>query len=196
MQKPNNYENTQASGDFIPVELGGHYAVVKQVSETKSKTGKDMIVVLIDFVAPDKQAGYFMDSFKSDIRPEKKWPYQATQYILSEDKDGNCSRNFKTFINSCEKSNNGFTVQWGDNFAAQFKNKKIGVVFGNVEEEYNGEVKMRRRIRWFCKWEAVANASVPQDKLLPGSSAPASTGTTSTDGFVNSVPGDEEEIPF
>ena len=30
MQKPNNYENTQASGDFIPVELGGHYAVIKQ----------------------------------------------------------------------------------------------------------------------------------------------------------------------
>ena len=73
---------------------------------------------------------------------------------------------------------------------------EIGVVFGNVEEEYNGEVKMRRRIRWFCKWDAVANASVPQDKLLPGSSAPASTGTASTDGFVNSVPGDEEEIPF
>lgn len=24
MQKPNNYDNTQAQGDYTPVELGGH----------------------------------------------------------------------------------------------------------------------------------------------------------------------------
>ena len=39
MQKPNNYENTQEQGMFEPVELGGHYMVIKQVSETKSKNG-------------------------------------------------------------------------------------------------------------------------------------------------------------
>lgn len=196
MQKPNNFDTTQTSGDFTPVELGGHYAVVKQVSETKSKKGKDMIVVLIDFIAPDKQAGYFMDSFKNDIRPEKKWPHQATQYILTEDSDGSCSRNFKTFINSVEKSNNGFVTQWGDNFAAQFKNKKIGVVFGNVEEEYNGEAKLRRKVRWFCKWDAVATANVPKDKLLPGSGAQVADNSSTINSFVNSVSGEEEELPF
>lgn len=31
MKKPNNYENTQAQGEFTPVELGGHTLVIKQV---------------------------------------------------------------------------------------------------------------------------------------------------------------------
>lgn len=40
MQKPNDYDNTQAQGEYIPVELGGHKLVIKQVTETTSKTGK------------------------------------------------------------------------------------------------------------------------------------------------------------
>lgn len=31
MRKPNNYENTQAQGEFTPVELGGHTLVIKQL---------------------------------------------------------------------------------------------------------------------------------------------------------------------
>ena len=53
MKKPNNYEETQAQGEFTPVELGGHHLVIKQVNEKKSSTGKDMLVVLFDF-APNK----------------------------------------------------------------------------------------------------------------------------------------------
>ena len=45
MRKPNNYENTQAQGEFTPVELGGHTLVIKQVEERMSKTNKPMIVV-------------------------------------------------------------------------------------------------------------------------------------------------------
>ena len=29
MQKPKNYENTQAQGEFTPVELGGHRLVLE-----------------------------------------------------------------------------------------------------------------------------------------------------------------------
>ncbi len=38
MQKPKSYEETKASGDFTPVELGGHRLIIKQVSETTTKT--------------------------------------------------------------------------------------------------------------------------------------------------------------
>ena len=197
MKKPNNFDNTQVSGDFTPVNLGGHYAVIKQVNETTSKSGRDMIVVLFDFVAPDQQADYFMNSFKADIRPDKKWPYQGTQYILTEDRDGNCTKSFKSFITCVEKSNNGFLTQWGDNFCSQFKGKKIGTVFGNVEEEYNGEVKMRRRMRWFCKWDAVATANVPQDKLLNGSSSSGSApATNNQSGGFSNIPADDTDLPF
>lgn len=33
MQKPNNYDTTQAAGEFEPIKLGGHKMVIKQVSE-------------------------------------------------------------------------------------------------------------------------------------------------------------------
>lgn len=102
MKKPNNYEETQVHGEFTPVELGGHKLVIKQVEERMSRTNKPMIVVFFDFAPGDKQAGYFAEAFKNDIRPEKKWPNQATQYILTEDNEGNCSRSFKTFLTCVE----------------------------------------------------------------------------------------------
>lgn len=193
MQKPNNYEQTQASGDFTPVELGGHKIIIKQVSETKSKNGKDMVVVLFDFAQGDSQAGYFTEQFKNDIRPDKKWPNQATQYILTEDADGNCSRSFKTFISCVEHSNTGFGVVWGENFGAQFKNKKIGGVFGIVEEEYNGERKKKRKLRWFTSFDKALEAEVPEEKLLAGGTT---TAKPDADGFMNIPDGIDEELPF
>lgn len=147
MNKPNNYDNTQAAGEFTPVELGGHKLIIKQVTETTSKNGKPMIVVLFDFAPDDKQPGYFMEQFKNDIRPDKKWPNQATNYILTEDSDGNCNRSFKTFMTCVEHSNQGFATQWGDNFGQQFKNKLIGGVFGPQMDYYNDKELQKRVLR-------------------------------------------------
>lgn len=191
MQKPQGYEETKVGGDFTPIELGGHHAIIKDVKEQKSQTGKNMIVVAIDFAKNDKQPNYFMESFENDIRPDKKWPFQAVQYIVVEDAEGKTTRNFKSFITAFEKSN-GCEAVWGESFCKQFKGKKIGVVYGNIEEEYNGERKMRRRIRWFCEDAAVDTAKIPDDKLLgtPNKNVPRS------DGFMNVSNSADEEIPF
>ena len=200
MQKPNNYENTQAQGEFTPVELGGHRLVIKQVSETKSKTGKPMIVVLFDFAPDDVQPGYFMKQFRDDIRPDKKWPNQATQYILTEDQDGNCSRSFKTFITCVEHSNAGFTTHWGDNFSNQFKNKTIGGVFGPQMDYYNGKEREKRVLRWFVSIDKVADANVPEMSETQAyknfKNGYPSGSTQSNDGFMNIPEGVDEELPF
>ena len=200
MQKPNNYDETQAQGEFTPVELGGHKLIIKQVNETTSKNGKPMIVVLFDFAPDDVQPGYFTKQFKDDIRPDKKWPNQATQYILTEDQDGNCSRSFKTFISCVEHSNNGFVTQWGDTFEKQFKNKKIGGVFGPQMDYYDGREREKRVLRWFVSMDKVADAKVPEmsetqayknhiNGYAPGS-------TPAGDGFMNIPDGVDEELPF
>lgn len=200
MKKPNNYEETRVQGEFAPVEFGGHKMIIKQVTETKSKTNKDMIVVLFDFAPDDAQAGYFMEAFKNDIRPEKKWPNQATQYILTEDQDGNCSRAFKTFLSCVEHSNNGFTTQWGDNFGQQFKGKRVGGVFGPQMDYYNGREIEKRVLRWFVSMDKVADARIPEmsetraykDHIAgyPSSSTPID------DGFMTIPDGINEELPF
>ena len=194
MQKPNNFETTQG-GDFIPVELGGHYAIIKDVTEMETKNGDPMIVVSIDFDKKDIQPDYFMDMFKKDIRPDKKWPNQAKNYITTE-YNGACTRGFKAFITSFADSNGlkQDQIRWGEDFTSQFKNKKIGVVYGNVEETYNGETKMRRKIRWFCNYDKVSSQSIPADKLENGSTASASKATNPADGFMKVD--DTETLPF
>ena len=195
MQKPSNFENTQAGGDFIPVDLGGHYAIIKHVAERETRNGDPMIVVNIDFDKKDKQPGYFADQVKKDVRPDKKWPNQATNYITTE-YGGACTKGFKSFIKAYADSN-GLTedqIKWGSDFADQFKNKKIGVVFGNVEETYNGETKMRRKIRWFCGYDKVADQRVPADKLENASGTNKNASDSSSDGFMKVE--DDEELPF
>lgn len=194
MNKPKDFDNTQVGGDYTPIELGGHHAVIMSVKEKLSSTGKNMIVVALDFAKNDAQAGYFKAQFDADTRDDKKWPYQAVQYIVTEDSDGKCSRNFKGFITSFERSNN-CTATWGEKFINQFKNKKIGVVYGEVEDEYNGEVKTRRRIRWFCEDGKVADQKIPDKKYF---NQPAATGgktVTGNEDFMK-VDDSEEEIPF
>lgn len=197
MQKPNNFDNV-STGDFTPITPGGHHLIIKKVEESKSKTGKDMIIVAFDMAAGDSQPNYVSKLFADDIRPDKKWPRVGRQYIVVTDNDGNTSRSFKSFITSVEKSNNGFVTQWGDAFAAQFKNKRIGGVFGLVESEYNGKVTARCELRWFCADDKADTARAPERKNLPNNNRVVSAPTSgeSFDGFLSIPDGMDEEIPF
>lgn len=192
MQKPTGYDELQNNGEFVPVNLGGHTAVIKRVQETTSKNGRPMLQIALDFDQKDAQAGYFKQMFDDDNRADKKWPFQGTQYILTEDQDGKCARSFKSFITSVEDSNNA-QCQWGNNFEGWFKNKKVGVVFGEVEDEYNGEIKTRRRIRYFCAYDKANTAAVPAKKLFKGGQTAA---PVIDDGFMSIPNTSEEEIPF
>lgn len=193
MNKPQDYDDIQVMGDFTPVELGGHHLIIKGVREQTSSNGDPMIVVAFDFAKNDRQPGYFSDLFEKDLRPDKKWPNNGTQYILTADyNDKNkTSRNFKAFITSVEKSNN-MIAEWGDNFCKQFNGKKVGGVFGIVEEQYNGKVSKKHKLRWFCEDSNADNANVPEPKLLNGSTR----SMANNDGFMNPPAGEAEEIPF
>ena len=174
--------------------------MIKEVCEMTSKSGKPMIKVSFDFAKNDKQAGYFEKMFKDDIRPDKKWPNQATQYILTEDSEGNCSRSFKTFITCVEHSNKGFETQWGDNFEGQFKNKMIGGVFGSQMDYYDGREIEKRVLRWFTSIDKAADAAIPEmsetrayKEHISGQRQAAAPGN---DGFMNIPDGIDEELPF
>lgn len=198
MQMPKNFNETKVAGDFTPIELGGHHIILKKVEETTSKAGRAMLKIMFDFAKNDKQPDYMMNEFKGDIRPDKKWPHAGTAYILTEDKDGNCSRKFKGFMTAFEKSNNCEAV-WGEKFAGQFKEKKIGGVFGEVENEYNGKVTMRHELRWFCEDEKVDTASIPLPQYLEkggGNSGGGSASGANSMLDVNVPDGTDEEVPF
>ena len=169
MKKPNNYDNTPVQDGYTPLQLGGHVCKIVKLEETKSKTGKDMLKIYLD-IADGEQKDYYKQRFDNDTRTEKKWG--CVVYILVEDNEGNTNRAFKTFIDSVEKSNGGFTVKWGEDFGKQFKNKLVGGVFGR--EEYinpNNERKFATKCRYFTTIDRVRKGiEPPKDKLLQNKS--------------------------
>lgn len=201
MQMPRNYKETQAAGEFTPIELGGHYLVIKQVEEAKSSTGREMIKVAFDTADNDKQPHYFMDRFRNDIRPDKKWPANGIAYIMTEDLDGNCSRSFKGFTTSVEKSNPGFSVQWGDQFCSSLKNKLVGGIFNIELGVYNGKETKQHKLKWFCANEKVEGAAIPEPTETKEHKSWQESGGITTapaddNGFMT-IPDDaQEELPF
>ena len=196
MNKPNGYDETKATGEFIPVELGGHHATIKQVSEKTSSTGKPMIVILFDFDQTDKQPDYFSKQFAGDDRADKKWPFSGSKYILVNDYQDatKTSKNFKTFCTCVEKSN-GFQISWGgSNWGAQFKGKRIGVVYGEEEQEYDGKTSMRRVPKWFCEYQNAESSQIPRPKYLKKAGTAIQTDSQGFMALPNAV--EEEEIPF
>ncbi len=166
MFKPKNYDNV-STGSFVPAEVGGHRMTIKKVEERKNRNGGDMIVVAFDFDHTDKQPEYFKKMFMDDVRPEKKWPINGTNYVNVLDTKNECSRNFKTFCTAVEDSNPGFRINWdAKDFGLQFKGLKVGGVFGLVENEYNGRVTMRSQLRWFCNYDRADSMRIPTEKLL------------------------------
>lgn len=205
MKKPDGYDEAKASGEFTPVKDGGHYAVIKQVSERQSSTGKDMVVVLFDFCEPDTQTGYFADMFNNSDKEDKKWPFAGTKYIMVNNYNdaSKTSRAFKTFCTCAEKSNN-MIVNWGGNdWGKQFKGKKIGIVFGAEEQEWQGKISMRHIPKWFCDYAKVPDQKIPDPIYINGvapasTSAQNTTASTEADGnkFVDVPETELDEIPF
>ncbi len=168
MLKPNNYEQTQAYGEFTPLEAGGYVCRIIKVEETKSKGGKPMVKIYLD-IAEGERAGYYAARYDSDNRENKRWG--CIVYQLVYDSNGDTSRGFKTFTTSVKDSNPGFEVAWSDNpavFEGCFKGKLIGGIFGR--EQYKGnddKLKWATKCRSFRSVDAIrAGVQAPEDKCL------------------------------
>lgn len=199
MMQPKDFNEVQAYAGFTPLAPGGHICKIVNVEETTSqKGGKPMIVVSIDTDNSDSQPIYFQEQYKNSTKVGKKWSNNAVVRQLVLDADGNTNRGFKTFIDTVEKSNQGFKVQWGANFATSLKGKLIGGVFGKEEylDNYGGS-KFATKFQSFRTVEDIKNGvEVPKDKLLN----PTGNGNNNAfngGGFNDDItPVDDGDMPF
>lgn len=163
MNKPKDYDSISIGSTQLPP--GGYVCKILQVKETKSRTGKDMLVISFD-VAEGDYAEHFSRLYKNDAQKEKKW--KGNYYILLTNNEGATTRDFKRFCEFTEQSNKGFEVSWGSGFEKCFVGKLIGIVFGREQfAGYNGPA-------WSCKprglytIDDIKNGSftVPEDKPM------------------------------
>lgn len=138
MQKPADFDNVQAFGEFKPLPAGGYVCRIMAVEETAARaSGAPMIKVSLD-IAEGQYKDYFANLYKSSTKADKKWSPGAIVNQLVYDASGanTTNRGFKTFTTSVCESNLGFNIVWGEGFSACFKGKLVGVLFGR--EEYVG----------------------------------------------------------
>ena len=195
MNKPNGFDETQGFSSYEVLEEGGHILRILNVEERKSQAGNDMIVVSFDTDKTDNQPGYFKAKYDGDTRSDKKWPAGGRTYQVCTDSNGICSKGFKTFIECVEASNNGFKVQWGDNFATCLKNKLVGGCFG--KEEYlnsYGESKFTVKLSGFRTVQDVKEGKVqaPKPKMLENTGNNYNSNT----GYDDITPVEDSDVPF
>lgn len=170
MIKPNDFDTAQGFSSFEQLEVGGHICRIMNVEETKTKNGgKDMVVIYLDTDKTDKQPEYYTKQYQSNTKEGKKWSNNAICRQLVLDADGFTNRRFKSFTDCVEGSNNGFKVQWGENFCKCLKGKLVGGVFGREEylNQSTGESKFAVKFQNFRTVEMIKKGvEPPKDKLL------------------------------
>lgn len=193
MKRPEDWDQVRSYENRKQLPPGGYVCEVKKCEEVISSTGKPMVKVALE-IAEGEYKGYFMDELEhaKQFKSDAKWPYQGTKWILTQDDEGNTNRLLKGFVTSIEAEN--VKVSWDDNFGRSVQGAQLGVVFGNVESEYNGIVFWRAEPKFFCSCEDIRtnNYNIPKDKPLGTPGASLKDLGDPTDSF-KAV---EEDIPF
>ena len=164
INKPKDYENIQIGGESM--KAGGHKCVIKQLEETTSSKGSQMLVIYFDTADEDIQPHFYMDRYISDKRPDKKWGGRF--FLIPGGEYG--PANLKRFVTAVEDSNDGFQA-WDFSGALNmdaFKGTKVGLVFR--KEEYtrdDGQYGVATKpFRW-CNYETAYEQKEPEMKKQP-----------------------------
>ena len=182
MNKPKGYDDVQLSA---VLNAGGHKCVIRSVEETKSKTGKEMLIIEFDTSPEDTQPGFYMNRYLADQKnPAREAKWYGRQYLVTEGEYG--TENLARFNTSVAHSNDeetlvkhkwkviernaegkaiSFDPPWGKNFGAGFTDLKVGIVFRI--EEYNadsGELRTAVKPFRFCDYNNALEQAVPKRK--------------------------------
>ena len=175
MIKPADFDQVQAFGEFIPLELGGHILIIKKVKVETLESGKEMVKVAFDTHTSDKQPNYYSNQFNNNTNQDKKWQGVKIEWPFKN--DGGTNPFFKKFTDALAASNKNFKLEWDEQegvntkFEASFKGMLVGGVFGREEYLYNGQVKSSIKCFEFRSVEAIkAGVEVPKDKIASCSS--------------------------
>lgn len=208
IKKPEGYDQAQAyTGEFASLPAGCYVCVIKQVSQTETQSHRPQLAVLFD-IAEGDQKGFFQRQYDNAKKTgtDVKWKGVHKQIM-----DGSSLPFFKGLMTSIEKSNPGYTFQWGvENNERTLVGKKFGAVMGREEfMTQKGERRFATKVVQIRSLDGLKEAEVPEDKLLtdadiaewnrthmPVQPATATDPSLAADGFMNIPDGIDEELPF
>lgn len=161
MKRTENFEKTQAYGDFEVLPAGGYKCVIKKAECYEASNGKEYLKILFD-IAEGEYEGFYKSKYTNDTREDKKWSGVAT--VFTEGYDGGTNPKFKGLITSVEKSNTKYKWDWKEE---TLKDKKVGIVLR--EEEFEGQdgmVHVATKFSHFVSYDKAEEVKVPSMKRL------------------------------
>ena len=195
MKRPQNWDDVKPiEGGFQRLTAGGHVCEIVEVKATKSKSGKDMLVIAFDIKGGEFD-GYFMNMFSRIVSyngGKATWPNDGVYRQLAE---GESLGRFKAMLMNIEKSNPGYKWDWNEQ---SLKGKKFGGLFR--EEEYpkrDGSIGKSIKCIAIKPVDGIEDEPVPSPKLLDRHTSTSASGGFNGNyggGFGKSVA--DEDIPF
>lgn len=194
MKRPQNWDDVKPiEGGFQRLTAGGHVCEIVEAKATKSKSGKDMLVIAFDIKGGEFD-GYFMNMFSRIVSyngGKATWPNDGLYRQLT---DSESLGRFKAMLMNIEKSNDGYKWNWDEQ---SLKGKQFGGLFR--EEEYEGHDKngnhaIKTAIRCIAikPVDGIEDEPVPSPKLLDRHTSTSASG--GFNGYGSSVA--DEDIPF
>jgi hypothetical protein len=198
MSLPTYNKAKRKSNTFEQLPKGAYVIKIMGAKEDTWPSGDKVLKIAFD-IAEGKYKDFYQAMFERNTNEDKQWPYDAV-FNLNVPADNSQSYvwdNWNTFFADLEDSNSGFIF---DGDLKKLKGKVIGGKFHNKQTAKNGNVYDHIVMKWSCVADDVRNGKagkLPNDKLVTGSSAPASkTSGESMDGFLSIPDGCDEELPF
>lgn len=194
MKQFSGYKETQTFKNAPKLPAGAYVLKIQNI-KYESFTWGDALAVAFD-IEEGEQKGFFKKQYEASTDENKKWKGVARVSVPKDDgteDDNKTKRAFKTFIESVEQSNSGYSWDWDEN---KLKGKLFGGLFGEINSVING-----KQISWVgYRYPASAidvregRCKIPQPQFKNGASA--NNNTSSNNDFLSVPESVEEEIPF
>lgn len=178
---------------YEPLPAGGYEAIVKDAEEING-----YLKISFDIFSGEYK-DYFKNNYINQNSENKKWKGVYRLFIPKDDgteRDSFTKSKFNDAIAAFEESNNGYHWAWDEK---SLKNKKIGVLFGNKEWEWEGRTGWTTECAQLTDAESVKKGTfkIPADRPLK-----KNIKSGITDPFANefvqadNILGSDDDLPF
>lgn len=182
-------ESAKSSG-IGRLPAGAYACKIIGVKLTPAEGDKSGYITIQFDITDGEYKDFFQKQFKENTREDKKYKGKTTIYLPKEDgteKDSWTKNTFAKWTNALEESNKDYVWDWNE---AKWKDKKIGIVFGETGTRIEGKDIVYTEARFPVAVDKIGSAPAAKFK------AKGDYGKDTNDGFIT-VPDDApDELPF
>lgn len=188
-------EEAKNSGGGMRLPVGAYVCKIIGVKETPA-TDKTSGFIQVQFeIAEGEYKDFFRKQYEANEREDKKYKGKTTIYEPKEDgseQDAWTKTTFAKWTNSLEESNPGYTWDWDE---TKWKDKMIGIVFGETGSNINGKDVIYTEARYPVAVSKVKDGTAGTAKFKAKKGYGEKT-VTGSENFMNIPASIDEPLPF